>query len=89
LREDYPGMLQTKTLLELGKLMDASCTSLHILMVTITAELTLVLVVPTKKNSPISASMIFTLESNSVVKQDHKFLALLETAKVSVWSGKE
>jgi hypothetical protein len=53
-------MLQTKTLLELGKLMDASCTSLHILMVTITAELTLVLVVPTKKNSPISVSMIFT-----------------------------
>jgi hypothetical protein len=77
-------MPQIKISLEHGRPTDASCINQHIVTGIIMAELTLVLVVQTRTNSPISVSMIFTLESNSVVKQALKSHALLETAKVSV-----
>jgi hypothetical protein len=59
-------MQKVRSLLVTGKQMDASCINQHIVMVTITAVLTLVLVVQTKTNSLISVSMTFTLESRIV-----------------------
>jgi hypothetical protein len=79
----------TKTLLEHGRQMAASCTSLHTLMVITMAELTLALVVPLKTNLLTSVLMTSTSESNNVVKLPLKSHVPLETAKVSVWSGKE
>jgi hypothetical protein len=75
-------MPRIKISLEHGRPTDASCINLLTATVTITVVHTLEQVVPTRTNSLTSALMTFTLESNSVERQDHKFHAPLETAKV-------
>jgi hypothetical protein len=75
-------MQKVRSLLETGKQPDASCINLLTATVTITVVHTLEQVVPTRTNSLTSALMIFTSESNSVERQDRKFLAPQETAKV-------